>query len=274
MDISKDELRRQLREVDAEQAAADRRFREVLSRIFDPSSKVDSETKAHVLGVPSRRSFLTVGGVSVLGAAVLAACNTGSNKVASTGKPRTTSASSSSSSSGASSSGSTVSDVVLVKTAASLEALAVAVYGNQTAAALVTDQPVKDAAALFSSHHQAHLEALNALLASAGQPAQTTPNQAVNDAVVAPAVANAKTQDDIIALAFNLEDAAAQTYVFATTALSQASYRSQLMTIAGVEARHRAIIGTLLQKKDPGEIITASFYKKDSPLPRGAVLSG
>ena len=43
-------------------------------------------------------------------------------------------------------------------------------------------------------------------------------------------------------LALALEEAAAQTYVFAGGALSTPALRSTIMTIGGVEARHAAVL--------------------------------
>jgi hypothetical protein len=78
VDINNDELNRQLREVHAEQKGVEKKWVEALKRIFDPSSGVSTAEKARVLGVPGRRQFLQIGGATMLGAAVLAAC--GSDK--------------------------------------------------------------------------------------------------------------------------------------------------------------------------------------------------
>jgi hypothetical protein len=100
-------------------------------------------------------------------------------------------------------------DLVLARTAASLEKLAVDTYG--TAAALLTTQAVKDAATMFAGHHQMHLDALNSVITGAGGKAVSEMNQAVYDALVKPAVAAAKTEADAVTLAVQLEEAAAQT---------------------------------------------------------------
>ena len=95
----------------------------------------------------------------------------------------------------------------------------------------------------------------------------------MKSAVVDPAVMAAKTEADIVALAFTLEDAAAQTYVFAATQLSTPELRSTIMTIGGVEARHRAILAFVVQKKGPAEIFPAAFFKADNPLPAEALVA-
>lgn len=258
MDINNDQVRRDLREADELNREATPRFLESLKRIFDPTSGYDAATKAEVLGLPapSRRSFLKIGGMTVVGGAVLAACSSDS-KTASTGS----SSASSTGASSSSSSGSGTQDASLAKTAASLEALAVAVYDTGIKSGLVTTAAIADAAKLFQSHHQAHLDAIN----SGTGVNYTTPNAAVKAALVDPAVSAAKTETDIVKLAYALEDAAAQTYVFAASALSTPALRSTIMTIGGVEARHKAVLGGVLMTA-PADLFGGAFYKKDNPL--------
>jgi hypothetical protein len=129
-------------------------------------------------------------------------------------------------------------------------------------------------AKLFKDHHQQHMDALNSTIARAGAKAVTTPNGAVRAALIDPVVSDPMLDEaKFVELAYNLEDAVAQTYIFATTVLVDASVRSTLMTISGVEARHKAILGFLVQNKAPNVIIPASFYKSDNPLPKAAIIS-
>jgi hypothetical protein len=254
VDINNDQLRRELRDADDMNRDAVPRFVEALKRIFDPKSRYDSATKAEVLGLPApgRRSFLKIGGMTVLGGAVLAACSSDSKK---------TSTSSTTAASSAGSGGANL-DATLAKTAASLEALAVATYDVAIGSGLVTTPAVGDAAKLFKDHHMQHLDAIN----KGTGVNYTTPNAAVKAALVDPAVASAKSEADILELAYALEDAAAQTYVFAATALSTPALRSTIMTIGGTEARHKAVLAGVL-KKTPADIFGgAAFYKKDNPL--------
>ena len=79
-----------------------------------------------------------------------------------------------------------------------------------------------------------HLDALNAVITGAGGTAITQMNQAVYDALVKPSIDSAKTETDAVNLALALEEAAAQTYVFAGGALSTPGLRSTIMTIGGV----------------------------------------
>jgi hypothetical protein len=268
-DINRDEIRRELRETDRLQRSVDRSWRSSLTRIFDPAGGVSDDGRHQILGVPNRRQFLRIGGVTIAGAALIAACGDDSGDSASTGTtlaPTTTMGSSTTA-------GGDNMDLTLAKTAASLEALAVATYEAAIGSGLVTTAAIGDAAKLFQQHHQAHLDALNGLIEQNGAKAVTEPNAAVKSAVVDPAVAAAKAEADIVNLAFTLEDAAAQTYVFAATQLTAPELRSTIMTIGGVEARHRAILAFVAQKKTPAEIFPAGFFKADNPLPADALIS-
>jgi hypothetical protein len=269
-DINNDDVRRELRRIDRDHDAIARSWQSALDEIFDPASRVSSDTKARVLGVPARRQFLRIGGLAISGAALLAACGDDSDGSAATTRP--TPSTTGAPSTTAASSNSAAMDLTLARTAASLEALAVATYDTAVKSGLVKTTAIGDAAKLFQSHHQAHLDALNGVVTQAGAAKITEPNAAVKKAVVDPAVAAAKTEADIVALAFALEDAAAQTYVFAATQLSKPALRSTIMTIGGVEARHRAILGFVAQQKTPAVIFPSGFFKADNPLPVDALV--
>jgi hypothetical protein len=264
MDISRNELHRQLKDVEADQRAAMRPWRESLLRIFGGAgTSLPTDAKAQLVGVPGRRQFLKIGGVSILGAAVLAACGNDDDRAstATTGATPTTLAS-----------GAGVDDVTLLKTATSLELLAVATYETAAGSGLVTNAAVADAAKLFMEHHRAHADALQQATTAAGAEPFDQPNAAVKAAIVDPAVAAAKAEADVLKLAYDLEAAAAQTYVFAATALSTPEYRSTIMTIGSVESRHQQILGAVLEL-GPSALFPAGFFKADNPLPAGAVVS-
>ena len=157
-------------------------------------------------------------------------------------------------------------DLVLARTAASLEKLAVDTYG--AAGGLITTPAVLAAATMFAGHHQMHLDALNAVITGAGGTAITQMNQAVYDALVKPAIDKAKTETDAVMLALALEEAAAQTYVFAGGALSTPGLRSTIMTIGGVEARHAAVLRMAALGQTPLEVFpdNRGFFPGDNPL--------
>ena len=79
-------------------------------------------------------------------------------------------------------------DLALARTAASLEKLAVDTYQTGIDSGLVTTMAIADAATLFQSHHQDHLDALNGVISDAGGEEVTEPNEAVFEALIEPAV--------------------------------------------------------------------------------------
>lgn len=270
MDLNRDEVRRQLRDVDADNRAVMPRWRDALHRVLRPGNGLSPDEKAAALGVPSpgRRQLFKIGGATIVGAALLAAC----------GDDDRDGAASPSTSGGRT--GDSGLDLALARTAASLEQLAMNTYATAAASGLVTTAAIASAAQLFHDHHMAHRDALNSAIDGLGGRAITTPdgaNQAVDDALVRPALAKATTEADVVALALALEGAAAQTYAFAGGALSTPALRSTIMTIGGIEARHAAILTMSAQGKAPLEVFPGgrAFFPGDNPLEDidGAVLS-
>ena len=297
--LSNDEIRRQLRSIDAMNEKAMPGWREMLTRIFGGDESLTTEEKAAVLGVPApgRRDLFKMGGAAVLGAAVLAACGSDDKKTSATTGASATSAPATTAGGAAApttvgttagsmaptTEGSTAStgaaggnmDLVLAKTAASLEKLAVDVYG--TAAGLLTTKAILDAATMFAGHHQMHLDALNGVITGAGGKAVTEMNKAVFDALVKPALDKAKTEADAVMIALTLEEAAAQTYAFAGGALSTPALRSTIMTIGGVEARHAAVLRMAALAQSPLDVFPKkrAFFPGDNPLAgiKGALIT-
>jgi hypothetical protein len=282
-DLNNDEIRRQLRAVDRLNTEAVPRWRDALSRLIG-DDQVSTNDKATFLGVPSpnRRDLFKLGGVSILGVALLAACGsdnadsstatnasgTTAGTTGATAMPSTTAASQPADTTGptttAANSGDL--DLTLARTAASLEKLAVDTYG--AAGALLTTPAVLAAATMFAGHHQMHLDALNGVITGAGGKAITQMNQAVYDALVKPAITAAKTETDAVMLALALEEAAAQTYVFAGGTLSTSALRSTIMTIGGVEARHAAVLRMAALAQAPLDVFPGQrgFFPGDNPL--------
>jgi hypothetical protein len=271
-DIDRDELRRQLRDIDRANREALPRWRDALARIFAPAGtnggeRLTLDQKAALLGVPSpsRRSIFKLGGATFLGAAVLSACGgdddetdtADDNGSDTTAAPETTE--------GSADGGM---DLVLARTAASLEILAVDTYGTAIDSGLVTTQAVADAAMLFRDHHQAHADALNGVITDSGGDEVTEANQAVYDALVKPAIDAATDEAAIGTLAFDLESAAAQTYVFAAGELSTPDLRSTIMTIGGIEARHAAILQMVALGGDTSKVFPddRAFWPAENPL--------
>jgi len=271
MDLNRDELRRELKAIDAENKAIMPKWYDALRQIIGGRNTMSIAEKAALLGVPApgRRQLFKFGGAAIMGAAVLAACggddDVGGTTTAGDGGTTTTAAVDGGM------------DLALARTAASLEKLAVDTYEVAIGSGLVTTMAIAEAATLFQAHHQAHLEALNGAINDLGGEEVTEMNEAVYDALVKPAVDAAAAEADIVTLALDLENAAAQTYVFAagTDGLSTPALRSTIMTIGGIEARHAVVLKMAAQGAAPADVFPQGFFPSTNPLAdiEGAVLT-
>ncbi len=223
MDFNRDELRRQLVESKADHADSLPRFREALKQLFDPDRSVPTELKASLLGVPSRRSFLTVGGAAVAGSALLAACGQNPpNQIAQTGTTPQPPASTTTTAPG-----SPENDLVLLRTASSIEVLAIETYTKAISSGALTTADVKSAIELFRSQHQDHQQLLTTVTTDAGGEPYTDANLYLTYEVVDPTLKTVKTESDILALATTLENTAAQTYVYSGGVLTTQNLRAK-----------------------------------------------
>src|ERR1044072_5623978 len=93
MDISKDELRRQLRDLDAEHREVMPKWRESVMRLLVDDKETPTEAKADVLlGGFNRRRFMRLSGLAAVGGAALAACGSDDQKKSAGGSASETSA--------------------------------------------------------------------------------------------------------------------------------------------------------------------------------------
>lgn len=233
-DISRDEVRRQRRELDQANDRAVRATERVLSAAFE-DERTPVTVRDAVVGGLARRRFLTLGGFSVATAAVLAACGTteSAGGVPKEGEAPTTSALPERH----------YSDVVLLRTAGSLERSAMSAYDR--AASLLTGAAA-DLAKQFRAHHQAHATAMDAQVTKLGGQPFAQANPVFEEKVLGPALTNVKSAADALALAHALENVAAHSYQSFVPLLSVPALRSAVMTIGSVEARHAALLAAAL----------------------------
>ena len=173
-DLNNDEIRRQLRAVDRMNNAVVPRWREALPASWGRrSARHRREGHDPRRAVPNRRISSTRWR-TILGVAVLAACGSDDDDTAATTPgttaggttPPTTPATTPATEPMTTMADSGEMDLVLARTAASLEKLAVDAYG--AAGGLLTTPAVIDAATMFAGHHQMHLDALNGVITGAG----------------------------------------------------------------------------------------------------------
>lgn len=260
-----DHLRWAMRDADEAQREAMPRWRQTLLGVFGGSTPATPDMKAALTGAPTRRQALRIGGLTIGGAALIAACGSEDPE---TGGATTTTAGGTT----AGGAGSTTTagdgenmDMTLLLTATSLELSAVGAYqaAIDNAGALGISEGVASVATLFQAHHQEHAEALQGATSAAGGTPYEEPNAFFEENVIQPAIADLTDEASVLAFAQSLEDAAAATYVFAGSALSTPEFRQTIMSIGGVEARHSAVLlGAMGSDQSP-----FAFYPTDSAAP-------
>ncbi len=148
-------------------------------------------------------------------------------------------------------------DVQILQTAASIEVLAVATYNTALSLPFIggssANGTVKAFAQMTMSQHQQHQQAFNAAVARLGGKPQTSPDPALLK-VVDQAKPGLTEPEAVVALALELEQGAAETYVADVSALSDTKAKALTASIMGVEAQHAAIlraVQALLQGNAP-----------------------
>ena len=212
MEISERELRRMVADIDDQHRAA-------MSTFTEDNRALIFETS------PSRRKFLAGFG---LGSAALVV----GSAVMPVGKlvPRAWSQT-------------TPSDGDIAIFAASVEYAAVAAYEAAAKSGKVKTKAVLAAATAFAAQHKEHGDAFKAAAAKADVAA----NKGVLD-MVTPQLTAAKTENDVVALAYGLENAAAATYIFALGVLSSEKAYNAVASVMPVEAQHAVALGFVLGK--------------------------
>jgi hypothetical protein len=262
MDINHDELRRELRDLDQEHREVMPKWRDSLMRLLVDDKETPTEAKADVLlGGFNRRRFMELSGLAVVGGTLLAAC--GSSKKSDSGSVTSSTAAATATTAAAPAASKT--DQTIARTAASLENFAVAVYDKaiMNAAALKISAPVAKAATLFKSQHTEHAQAFNAAATQLGGQPYTDPNPTAAKAFDAQ-IAALKTEQDVLKLAFGLEQIAAETYQGVGMKLSTPMLRQTAMTVGGVEARHMAILAHFITP--PMTVPAAAFQPIDKAV--------
>ncbi len=246
-----DELRRHLRALGTpgrtERLAVRRTAEAVMSSEISAADRV-----ATLLG---RRRFLHLGGVSVATAAVLAACGgTDSPGIAKIGTAPTTTVLPDA----------VVNDVVLLRTASSLEHTAISVYDLVIDNADLLDPAYNDLAKRFRDDHAEHAELMEQLTVEAGGEAWTCGNPRL-DELVLPAILRAITGDeaagvapsddprrDVLNVAQAFESLAGSTYQALMPVLSLPSLRKDAISVASQEVRHAAILSIAITGRPAG----------------------
>ena len=259
LDISRDFVRREAAESQLEHTASMRSMRDLVARLFgDANEPGVAKADFATVGL-NRRKFLRIGGVTVATAAVFAACGTDDSDPGIGTTPR---ASSETTAGGA---GDGVDgDIRILRTASSLEALAVDVYQKAIDSGLVQTAAVADAAKLFQAQHREHGELFQGATKKLGGQAFDKPNPVVLQSLQGP-IGALQDEMGVLQLALMLEQAAAATYQSTVGAFHDASLNQAAMSVGGVEARHVAVLSSVLEMAP----VPKAFQTTD-----GAVVAG
>ena len=223
----------------------------------------------------SRRRFFIAGGATISFGALLAACGgSTTTEIARIGNaPEKTELVDA-----------PVTDIALLRTATSLEHNAIFVYEAVAAAGLLSGDAAT-LAARFLSDHKAHAEATASLTEKLGGKAFSEPNPRLQSIYIEPAlrlIAGDKasgvsaTDDpvaDVLALAYALETIAGSTYQVYIPMLADPALRGAAIGIGEQEARHAAVIGSLL---NPSRLVSsfglsiAAEYQEETDVPAAA----
>ncbi|MEU3460360.1 ferritin-like domain-containing protein [Streptomyces sp. NPDC006733] len=233
LQISEQQLARLTRDMDEA-------HRETLPAMWASAVDLADEVRTTEHTHLARRRFL-LGAGGAAAALALAACSSSSDKK---------SDASTSPSGPASGGGQYTGDLKVVALATALENQAVGAYqATLTAAKAGKLGTVPPAVATFvttaMAQHADHAKAWNAVLTGAGKPAITNVPLS-NQADVTAALGKATDVGAVAKLALQLEDQAAQTYLFATYNVTSPAGISTAATIAPVEAMHAAILHYVL----------------------------
>jgi Ferritin-like domain len=175
------------------------------------------------------------------------------------------------------------SDVQILQTAASIENLAVSTY--KTALTLpyiggsAADPVVTKFAQVTMGQHAQHADAFNAAAKHLGGKAQNKPDPAfvpvVNKAVASlNGVSASQGSLGVVALALELENIAAETYVNDTTLAKSTSNKALFASIMGIEAQHVSVllaVQALLKAGAPQDISLSPSTAAMLPSAAGAV---
>ena len=252
MSFSQDFVRREAKESQREHDRVMAVLRELVNRLFGGDSPEPASARADfVLSGLNRRRFLTIGGVSVATASVLAACGSDGGGGGEAAPEETTT---------------TVDqgDMNILRTASSIEHLAVKVYQLALDSSLLKTPAITDAVKLFQGQHTDHAKLFEAATTKGGGKAFTDPNPVLLQQLD-PAIKALTDEMAVVKLAHDLEKSAAATYQASAGRFHDKDLNATVMSVGGIEARHVAVLAILL--KQPA--VAAAFQTTDGAVQPG-----
>ncbi|MDP1795504.1 MAG: ferritin-like domain-containing protein [Acidimicrobiales bacterium] len=161
-------------------------------------------------------------------------------------------------------------DATIAAFAASVEYAAVAAYKAAAGSGKVKTPAIGAAATLFLGHHKEHGDAF--LAASGGKWTKDKANPMLIEAL-AKQLGEAKNEMDVVKLAYDTENAASATYMFALGALQSADALKLTASILPIESAHAVVLAGVLGLPatdetylPPFETAKAALSPTDFPL--------
>lgn len=153
-----------------------------------------------------------------------------------------------------------IDDVVLLRTAQSLEYTALAVYEAAAGTGALSDDEIT-LVDRFVEDHTRHAAAIGALITANGGAEFTCPNPFYMDRAVTPILEALEGSDDVhrdlLNISHAVETLAGATYQAVVGSLADLSLRSELMTIGGEENRHAAAMAGVI---NPDVIFSPAMF--------------
>jgi len=167
-------------------------------------------------------------------------------------------------------------DVQILQTASSIEVLAISTYTTALTLPFIggasANPVVKAFVTTTVQQHQQHLAAFKSATTSLGGAPQTSPDPVLAKVVQA-AVPKLTSPAPVVALALELEQGAAETYVADVAALSDANAKKVTASIMGVEAQHASVLLAVqaLLAANEAQLITLPTNVAELPAAAGSV---
>jgi hypothetical protein len=267
--ISRDELRRQARELGATAA----RDAAAAQRVFTAAFESPSDPQQRRNAVLGRRDVFRIGGFSVATAAVLAACGGYQSeqlgRVGEASEPEPLPEA-------------VVNDVVLLRTASSLEHSALAVYAAVVDNRDLLDAKYVDVVKRFVADHEEHAALFEKLTKDAGGTPWTVGNPRLDSAIIQPIIkritqgadatptsaAIGPSDDpkrDVLNFAHGLESLAGASYQALVGLLTKPLLRAEAINVGVREVRHAALLALTINPDRPGGLINLGDLASAQP---------
>ena len=136
-------------------------------------------------------------------------------------------------------------DLLILRTASSIEHYAAGVYTQLAGTGLVTTTGISDAMRMFADHHSAHGGIFDGATGRAGGAAFTQANLVLSQ-LVETRLRSARTEADAVDIAYGVEALAAATFGAYASELTDPGLVPLMTGIGATEARHLTVLGTYL----------------------------